>query len=231
MDQITRDGLLIVSAIAVCVCFVVLFRSSQARSRRRVSYFSRCHRLFESPSSTLDPTGFERLSGFHKGYLFDVRVLPDTLSYRKLPTLWLIVTLQAPVRVESTLDVMMRPTGVETFSNFGTLATQLALPENFPPYSALRTDREDGILPTGLIAPLVAKLDPDYLKEIIISPAGLRIVWLAEEARRSAYLLFRDSELGREPLPFEGLHDLLGHLLTLKADLDSTALDGKDFSI
>ena len=41
--------------------------------------------------------------------------------------------------------------------------------------------------------------DP-LVKELVISPKGLRLVILAEEADRGRYLLFRDAEMGRMPL-------------------------------
>jgi len=65
----------------------------------------------------------------------------------------------------------------------------------------------------------VAGLNPDRLKELVISPKGLRIVWLIEEADRTRYLLFRDAEMGATPLLRATLLPLIGALRDLQADL------------
>jgi hypothetical protein len=44
-------------------------------------------------------------------------------------------------------------------------------------------------------------------------------VWLAEEAHRGRYLIFRDSEMGQEPFPAAALKPLLDQLLALSEDL------------
>jgi hypothetical protein len=56
-------------------------------------------------------------------------------------------------------------------------------------------------------------------KELVISPKGLRIVWLAEEADRGRYLLFRDAELGHRPLARDVLSPLLTRLGALARTL------------
>ena len=65
----------------------------------------------------------------------------------------------------------------------------------------------------------VAGLNPDRLKEVVISPKGLRIVWLIEEADRTRYLLFRDAEMGATALHRATLLPLIGALRDLQADL------------
>ncbi|OZA06145.1 MAG: hypothetical protein B7Y02_15035 [Rhodobacterales bacterium 17-64-5] len=71
----------------------------------------------------------------------------------------------------------------------------------------------------GMVLAHLARLDPDLLKELVISPKGLRLVWLAEEADRTRYLAFRDSEMGKAPLPPARLEPLLNALLALRDDL------------
>ena len=53
------------------------------------------------------------------------------------------------------------------------------------------------------------------VKELVLDPRGTRLVWLAEEADRSRFLLFRDAELGREPLDPAVLDELVGRLREL----------------
>jgi hypothetical protein len=65
----------------------------------------------------------------------------------------------------------------------------------------------------------VAELGEDRLKEVVLSPKGLRLTWLLEEAPRGRYLLFRDAEMGRTPVPPETLQPLLDALLDLRGRL------------
>lgn len=208
------------SAIAVVVSLAValyLHRQGQARRLRRAAYLDDVAALFSETLWAVAPTGFPRLSGRHDGRLYDLQVVPDTLTYRKLPALWLLVSLPEPIPLRATLDIMLRPMGSETFSHFSDLPVQIDIPPGFPPDCAIRCDDPDLIPSVELVAQHLAGLDPaglngTGLKELLISPNGLRIVWLAEEANRSRYLIFRDAEMGAEPLHPAPLLPLLAAL-------------------
>ena len=145
--------------------------------------------------------------------------MPDTLNFRKLPSLWLLVSLPEPMPVKATFDLMMRPRGVELFSKFKELPVQMATDPAFPHDCAIRTDAPDLLPPRQLLLKHTAILQDPLAKELLISPRGLRIVWLAEEANRSSYLLFRDSEMGRLPYPTALAKPLLDYLIALREDL------------
>jgi hypothetical protein len=202
-----------------CGIAVRLRGQSAKRFAVRGRYFSGVEGLFAAPIVALAPTGFARLSGRYQGALFDLQVVPDTLTYRKLPALWLLVTLAEPTPARATLDVMLRPRGVEPFSNFRDLAVQIATPSGFPEDCAIRSDAPEAAPPAELVLKHLLSLDADLLKELVISPTGLRLVWLAEEADRTRYLAFRDSEMGKAPLAPALLEPLLAALLALRDDL------------
>ena len=196
-----------------------IYQRSKARRAVRARYFSEVAALFEAPLNAVAATGFPRLSGKINGALFDLQVVPDTLTFRKLPALWLLVTLPEPLPLRATLDMLMRPMGTEPFTNHSKLPQQIATPAGFPPDCVIRTDDPQALPDAALVARHVAGLNPDRLKEVVISPKGLRIVWLIEEADRTRYLLFRDAEMGATPLPRTTLLPLIGALRDLQADL------------
>ena len=74
-------------------------------------------------------------------------VVPDTLTFRKLPALWLLVTLPEPLPLRATLDMLMRPMGTEPFTNHSKLPQQIATPAGFPPDCVIRTDDPQGCPP------------------------------------------------------------------------------------
>lgn len=192
--------------------------ASAERRAWRAGFLDLCLPLLSDPTKRIEPDGFARLAGTHAGARFDLRVVPDTLTTRKLPALWLLVTLTEPQAIQATWHLMMRPRGTETFSGFARLPHAVPDLPGLPPDSAIRTDEQWGALPAALLH-VPARLDPERLKEVVISPKGLRLTWLVEEAHRGRYLAFRDAEMGRTPLPPEALRPLLAALLDLQAAL------------
>jgi hypothetical protein len=189
-------------ALAIAAVVLVLLRRAQAaRAARRGAFLDAAAVLFDRVRIAPAATGFPRLAGRHEGADFDIQVVPDTLSVRKLPALWVLVSLPGPLPVTGTLDVLMRPTGMETFTNFSRLPLQVQPPPGFPQDCAIRTDTPGTAAFADALHDVMRAVDTDRLKEILITPTGVRLVFLAEEANRGRYLLFRDAEMGREPLP------------------------------
>jgi hypothetical protein len=172
-----------------------LARWFRGRSAARAGYLDLCSPLFAQPRKAVADTGFARISGQYRGQVFDIQVVPDSLSLRKLPCLWLLVSLVERLPVAGTFDVMLRATGNETFSKFGDLPDQMTAPPGFPEGCTIRTDART--MPgAAVIGRYMAGLDTARLKEVVVAQAGVRVVWLAEQADRGRYLLFRDAEMG-----------------------------------
>jgi hypothetical protein len=196
---------------------------AQTRAAVRAGYFDAVAPEFSKLRQAVAETGFPRLSGVWQGDTFDLQAVPDTLTFRKLPALWLLVTLPAPLPLRGTLDMLLRPMGTEPFTHFMQLPTQIATPSGLPPEAVLRCDDPTALPAADLVARHVAGLDKTRLKELVISPKGLRIVWLMEEADRTRYLIFRDAEMGTTALPPAQLRPLLAALQALREDLLETA--------
>ena len=221
-------GLSIIGAAAGAAALTLALRhrhDAEERRATRAGYFDACLRLFDAPLTGLAPSGFARVSGRYQGRLFDLQAVTDTLTYRKLPVLWLLVTIPAPMPVGATLNVMVRPTGAETFSHFGLLPIDLDPARGLPPDTVMRTDDPAGLPPESFLDAHLALFESDRVKELVIAPKGLRITYLAEEADRGRYLLFRDSEMGKQPLSPATLRPLLERLVAMAFDLDRIALE------
>ena len=195
-------------------------RGLRGRTAARAGYLDLCLPLFAAPVTGVADTGFARVSGLYRGQMFDVQVVPDSLSVRKLPCLWLLVTVVAPLAVAGRFDVMLRATGTETFSKFGDLPGQIAVPGGFPDGCSIRTDTAAAMPAADIVGRYMAGLDDARLKEVVLAPTGARLVWLAEEADRGRYLLFRDAEMGAvalQPAVLQTLMDGLAGLWTAVA--------------
>jgi hypothetical protein len=199
-----------------------LAQGFRGRSAARAGYLDLCLPLFAQPRKAVADTGFARISGQYCGQMFDVQVVPDSLSLRKLPCLWLLVTLAERLPLAGTFDVMLRATGTETFSKFGDLPDQIAAPAGFPEGCTIRTDAKT--MPSAaVIGRYMAGLDTARLKELVVAEAGVRVVWLAEEADRGRYLLFRDAEMGAQALQPSVMQPLMDGLCGLWRDVMAEA--------
>lgn len=198
-------------------------RAAPTRHLARATYLDLCVPLFTGVKKGMAETGFARLSGHYRGQMFDVQVVPDSLNLRKLPTLWLLVTLVDRVPVAGTYNVMLRATGIETFSKFGTLPELSNVPAKFPEGCTIRSDIPGPLPSAPVIARYLGGLDPARLKELVVAPTGVRVVWLVEEADRGRYLIYRDAEMGGQALSPVVLQPLMDGLCGLWAGLEAEA--------
>lgn len=134
--------------------------------------------------------------GSWNGRRVQVRTIVDTLATRKLPARWLSVSIIEQVAVPAIFDMMMRPGSPTTFSNFDHLEHTLPKAPGFPADAVLRTDVRGARFPQGLIASHLELFSEGRAKELLITPKGVRIVWLLAEAERARYGVFRQAEFG-----------------------------------
>ncbi len=120
---------------------------------------------------------------------------------------------------------MMRPTASEVFSHYGLMPEGVALPPGYPDDCALRCE-DASQLPLEVIAEQAALFQDRAMKELVLSPKGLRIVLLGDEAERGRYLLYRDAEMGRQPLAAARLVPVLQRLVALHGRLKEESTHG-----
>lgn len=159
------------------------------------------------------------LSGRHDGHDVRVTALADTLAVRKLPSLWLMVTLPAPLPLKTALDLMMRPAAATSFSNFDHLPFTIETPQGFPEHLVIRSDAPEPELPLDLVARHLEPLRQRRGKELLITPRGLRLVMLLAEADRARYGVFRQADFGGVTVDPDQLKLALDRLVDLRRDI------------
>ena len=202
-----------------------LVQETRARTAARAGYFAALKPLFDGGEIRTEPTGFPRMTGKRGGLAYDLQAIPDTLTFRKLPALWVLVTLPEPMPLQATLDLMARPSGNEPFTRFATLPQSLATPPGLPAHVAIRTDDATRAPLADLVTAHADLFDDPQIKELVLSPKGLRIVILAEEADRGRFLIFREAEMGMTALSPGRLSPLLDRLAALREDVLSLPKD------
>jgi hypothetical protein len=211
-------------ALGICAALVaaaLLWRRWQRdRARREATPGRLFGRVFALLSNAaLEETGapgYPRLRGTYDDVPVQVWPVVDTLAVRRLPALWMLVTVQTPLPVQAKLDLMMRPAGVSTFSNFDLLPHTLRAPPGFPEAGVLRTDDVDRVPPPAWLTGHLEVFEQTKAKELLVTPQGLRFVWLLAEAERARYGVFRQAEFGDVEIDPEVLEDLLKRLLRLR---------------
>lgn len=205
---------LALAALLIWQIFLGLRRRAN-RALARADFLSQTLPLFDRVVTQMAPNGFPRMTAYQAALSFDLQLVQDSLTFRKLPTLWLMVTLPQPMPLSARLHIMARPTGLEPFSHFKSLHHSIDLP--LPEDCVARCDDPDQVPP--LVSRHCGIFADPWVKELVISPKGLRIVILADEAARTNYLIFRDAELGILPLPQARLQPILAALTALRADI------------
>jgi hypothetical protein len=212
-------GFVVVAGLGARLIYV--FRRTQERKKAATDVlFANALKIIEEPRFEQQGTnGYPRLSGRYREFPVQIHPLIDTLAIRRLPALWLLVTLQDKLPLTARFDMMMRPAGPTTFSNFDHLPHTLQHPEGFPEHAVIRTDDADEVLPASLLKPYLAPFFGPQAKELLITENGLRIVWLLAEAERARYGIFRQAEFGTPEIDQEVLRDILDRLLAIRKDI------------
>ncbi len=142
------------TVLGIAFAALVAWHLLRRLMRSRQETADRQARLFDGVADLLDSPVFERLpapdhpilKGSFRGLPVQLRPVVDTLAIRKLPSLWLQVTMPVPLDVRATFNFMMRPAGPTTFSNFDHLPHIVNSPAGLPRDGLLRSD-DPGKLP------------------------------------------------------------------------------------
>lgn len=221
MFQIVTTILGVAAAIVLAFHFVSRLRKD---ARKRASapddLFSRVKPLLEDSRFERQTTvGYPQLVGRYRDHPVRLHPVIDTLAIRKLPSLWLLATIPEPLPLKATFDLMMRPSGPTTFSNFDHLPVTLDALPDLPPYAVVRTDDALHVLPYHVVAPHLDIFGDPRAKELLVTPKGLRLVYQVAEADRVRYGIFRQAEFGTVELDPQLTHDLLDRLIALRKSI------------
>lgn len=215
----------IVAILAAALFLLRRFARERARRRREPErFFARAMSVIDQGElQDTGSVGYPRLAGRYRSLPVQVLPVVDTLPTRRLPALWLLVTVQSAMPTSARFDLMMRPTAATTFSNFDLLPTTLQLPAGFPEGAVLRTDDPQHMLSPQVVIPHLDVFADVRAKELLITPNGVRLVWLLAEADRARYGVFRDAVFGDVDLDPDLLRDLLDRLIALREAILDTS--------
>jgi hypothetical protein len=111
---------------------------------------------------------------------------------RRLPSLWLVLTIKSATALGATIDCLARARNTEFYSPADELPHRLPPLPGCPPDLQVKSDRAD--LELAVLTPGIAGFfSESCAKELLVTPRGLRLVYLLDQARRSDYLVLRSA--------------------------------------
>lgn len=185
--------LLMVAALLAIT--LLAMRDARAAAVARNSILDPALGVLDKPELSFDASGFPKIDGLLEGRAFRVALIPDTLTIRRLPQLWLAVTLKRSLRsVRGSVAILIRPSGSDYYSLTERMDEQLPLPDGFPQECLIKGEGAGARETLDRIAPYAAALLSDpKIKELVVSSRGVRIVRQAAEGKRGEHLLLRQS--------------------------------------
>jgi hypothetical protein len=213
----------IFAIFAAAIAFLLIKRTMAKTERQKQIpnfLFAELKSLFtEAEVKLAESIGSHILTGIYEGHQFEVKTITDTLNTRKLPSLWLMVTLKSAIPIKHTLDMMLRPASSSTFSNFDFLPFAIPTPSEFPEHAVLHSDIDRVPFDLNLMKPLLNFFKNPRAKEFLATPNGLRLVTQLSEAERGRYVVAREARFDSTTIDAADTKHTLELLLALKNEL------------
>ena len=142
------------------------------------------------------------------------------MERRKIPSLWMQVTLFVKLPINGTVDILARVQNIEFFSPSDELEFALPVPAGWPQPIQFRSNAENHGLDVTRIEAIVRKMFTDgRIKELILTGRGVRVVYQLSQAEKSRYLVFRMAEFEDITVNPDFLRALMNGMLDLRDNI------------
>lgn len=193
-------------------------RVQRSYAHRRAAIFDDCLGVLQAPERVHPGSDYPLLRGAYGERRVLLQPLLDHVGYRKVPSLWLVITADQALPVRGSVDILFRPANIEFYSGIDTLPERIYLPPEWPAHHLARVG------PVGWVPPLAALRaalgeagDSPDLKELVVTPRGVRLVVRICDVERSHYLVLRSMLPQAERIPPQWLTYWLDTVVALAA--------------
>jgi hypothetical protein len=211
----------------VLIIFVVMVVTLYRQYRHATSHsveargqlFDACGTLLQNVQKTQDQASLPVLQGSYAGYKVGLSVVVDTLGWRKVPPLWLLIKVEANTPSIGTLDFIVRPTNNEFYSPSWQWDGVLTVPSAWPQHAILKYQQQPADL-TLLDAHVSALFADANMKELLLTPKMVRLTYLVKQAERGEYLIMRNAIYENTPIASDVVERLLKQAIGIRQNVE-----------
>ena len=222
MSASTWFIVLALAAAGIAALAIMHRRNRTAVRSRRAALFAPAYDLFSAYRVTQHGIDYPLLTGQYRGWSFHIDAIVDTLTVRKLPVLWLRVSLVAPLPGRSTLDILVRSQNAEFYSPANDLQHALPGLPGWPLDAVVRTDDPQRAPDLAAIDRHMSVFARPATKELLVTAKGVRLVHMLDQGRRAEYLVLRQAEFEHASVDPDTLQDLMDRTIALYEDLTAS---------
>lgn len=220
-------ALALLAAAAVAALTAISRRDGRRLAMQKRHLLDGAARLVDHSSIRLAADGLPVLDGrLSDARRIRIELIADTLVCRRLPQLWLKLTLVEDMPHRPAIGALARPTGAEFYSLVHDLPEWLPPPAVGIPLLM----RGDGGATAAEVERCAAVFQALFrnptVKEAVILPRGIRLVRQAAEGDRGAHLLLRQARFTLDEVPVETIRTAIAEARLLSEALGETAIAG-----
>jgi len=219
-----RLDVLIACLVALGVLVWIYRRDKNRFERERAELFEDVRGLLTEAEISREPNDYPKLRGRYRGYEVSIDAVADHIAVRKVPSLWLRATVLTEIPYRGACDILARSHNVEFYSPAGDLDHVLKLPAGWPDHLTVKSDDPDAIPPEPILTRHIGVFDEPRIKELLVTPRGVRVVRQAAQASRAEYMVLRQALFGPIRIPREQLTAMLDTAIALAQDLKAEDL-------
>jgi hypothetical protein len=213
--------------LAVLACAALWFWQSRTQRRfslERAAVFDECTTLFEGQRVLSSGGDYPALTGRYRGARFELQPMLDHVGYRKVPSLWLSVTLREAQAVGGVFDLLVRPENIEFYSASAQLDERIDMPDGWPVHHLAKVSPAGWRPPLGALREAAGALvDEPVFKEMTVSPRGVRLMVRLGGVQRAHYMVLRSLLPESTRVSADFLQPVLDAALRMSAALSASA--------
>ena len=195
-------------------------RDAKRKAQARSTVFDDCMGLLQQSQISQDKANLPVLHGNYAGYKISLNIVEDTIAWRKLPPLWLLVKVSANKTSTGSLDVIVRPANNEFYSPSWQWDGNLNIPFNWPQHAIIKYQQTP--VNITILGPHVPALFADKkMKELLITPNMVRLTYMAKQADRGEYLIMRNAVYNDVPIARDDVESLVKQAITIRQTLEN----------
>lgn len=219
----------ILAAILLAVGILVwIYRRDRKRfEAERAMLFDDLRGILTDSVLTRAELDYPKLRGEYRGHKVVVDAVLDNLAVRKVPSLWLRVTILADIPFAGSCDILARAHNVEFYAPSNSFDHVLPLPQGWPEHLTIKSDDPDAVPPRSLLNRHIEVFADERVKELLVTPHGVRLVRQAAQASRAEYLVLRQSLFGPVVVPKAQVIELLDRALALADTLSNATISAE----